>query len=72
MSMTETTDISRDLMQNASDAVSGIIGLLCKQHKLSAVEAYMLCSVCGDLRTDEIVYMPNWVVSFYIPRVVSE
>ncbi len=30
----------------------------------------MLCSVCGDLRISEIVDMPNWVVSFYFPRIV--
>ena len=34
------------------------------------VDAYMLCSVCGDLRISEIVDMPNWVVSFYFPRIV--
>jgi acetamidase/formamidase len=65
-----TTGIGPDLMQAARDAVSGMIDLLTKQHKLNAVEAYMLCSVCGDLRISEIVDMPNWVVSFYFPRVV--
>ena len=39
---------------------------------MSAVDAYMLCSVAGDLRISEIVDMPNWVVSFYFPRVVFE
>jgi acetamidase/formamidase len=65
-----TTGIGPDLMQAARDAVSGMIDLLCKEHKFSAVEAYMLCSVCGDLRISEIVDMPNWVVSFYFPRIV--
>ena len=37
-----------------------------------AADAYMLCSVCGDLRISEIVDMPNWVVSFYFPRCVFE
>ena len=59
-------------MQNARAAVSGMIDLLNKRYKLSAVEAYMLCSVCGDLRISEIVDMPNWVVSFYFPRLVFE
>ncbi len=59
-------------MQNARDAVSGMIDLLSKRYKMNAVEAYMLCSVCGDLRISEIVDMPNWVVSFYFPRVVFE
>ena len=34
---------------------------------MSAVDAYMLCSVCGDLRISEIVDMPNWVVSLLFP-----
>jgi acetamidase/formamidase len=67
-----TTGIGPDLMQNARDAVGGMIDLLSARYKLSAVEAYMLCSVCGDLRISEIVDMPNWVVSFYFPRVVFE
>jgi acetamidase/formamidase len=67
-----TTGIGPDLMQGAKDAVSGMIDLLTARYKISAVEAYMLCSVCGDLRISEIVDMPNWVVSFYFPRVVFE
>jgi acetamidase/formamidase len=49
-----------------------MIDLLARRYKMSAVEAYMLCSVCGDLRISEIVDLPNWVVSFYFPRVVFE
>jgi acetamidase/formamidase len=32
----------------------------------------MLCSTCADLRVSEIVDMPNWVVSFYFPRLVLD
>ena len=39
-------------------------------HHMPAEQAYMLCSVCGDLRISEIVDQPNWVVSFYFPRIV--
>jgi acetamidase/formamidase len=67
-----TTGIGPDLMESARAAVSGMIDLLTKRYKVSAVDAYMLCSVCGDLRISEIVDMPNWVVSFYFPRVVFE
>lgn len=66
------TGIGLDLMQGARDAVSGMIDLLSKRHGLSPVEAYLLCSVAGDLRISEIVDMPNWVVSFCFPRVVFE
>jgi acetamidase/formamidase len=67
-----TTGIGSDLMEGAKAAVSGMVELLSKRHKIAPVEAYMLCSVCGDLRISEIVDMPNWVVSFYFPRVVLE
>lgn len=49
-----------------------MIDLLSRRHNMNAVDAYLLCSVCGDLRISEIVDMPNWVVSFYFPRVVLE
>jgi acetamidase/formamidase len=67
-----TTGIGPDLMEGAKAAVSGMIDLLTKRYNMNAVDAYMLCSVCGDLRISEIVDMPNWVVSFYFPRVVLE
>lgn len=67
-----TTGIGPDLMSGARDAVAGMVDLLCATHGMSAVEAYMLCSTCGDLRISEIVDMPNWVVSFYFPRAVFE
>jgi acetamidase/formamidase len=67
-----TTGIGPDLMEASKNAVRGMIDLLGKAHGLSAESAYMLCSVCGDLRISEIVDRPNWVVSFYFPRVVFE
>jgi acetamidase/formamidase len=67
-----TTGIGPDLMQGAKDAVSGMIDLLGKEHAMTAIDAYMLCSVCGDLRISEIVDMPNWVVAFYFPKVVFD
>lgn len=67
-----STGIGPDLMQGARDAVSAMIDLLCKGHGLSAVDAYMLCSVCADLRISELVDQPNWVVSFYFPKLALE
>ena len=67
-----TTGIGPDLMQAARAAVANMIDLLVAQHKFTPADAYMLCSVCGDLRISEIVDMPNWIVSFYFPRVVVE
>jgi acetamidase/formamidase len=64
------TGIGPDLMQTARDAVSRTVDWLCATQHMPAEQAYMLCSVCGDLRISEIVDMPNWVVSFYFPKVV--
>jgi acetamidase/formamidase len=65
-----TTGIGPDLMEASRAAVRGMIELLGRRLGMPAVQAYMLCSVCGDLRISEIVDMPNWTVSFYFPRVV--
>ena len=65
-----TTGIAPDLMEGAREAVMGMIDLLSAREGMSAVDAYMLCSVAGDLRISEIVDQPNWVVSFYMPRQV--
>jgi len=67
-----TTGIGPDLLQGARDALSGMIDLLGEAHQMAAVDAYLLSSVCADLRISEIVDQPNWVVSLYFPRIVFE
>jgi acetamidase/formamidase len=67
-----TTGIGPDLMTAARDAVSAMVDLLASRFGMAPVEAYMLASVCGDLRISEIVDQPNWVVGFYFPRLVLE
>ena len=67
-----TTGIGPDLMEASRAAVRGMIDLLTARHGMPAVDAYLLCSVCGDLRISEIVDVPNWTVSFYFPRVVFD
>lgn len=67
-----TTGIGPDLMEGARAAVMRMIDELSAAQGLSPAEAYMLCSVCADLRISEIVDQPNWVVSFYFPKVVFD
>jgi acetamidase/formamidase len=67
-----TTGIGPDLMDAARAAVRSMIDLLGRQRGMPAVDAYLLCSVCGDLRISEIVDIPNWTVSFYLPRIVFD
>jgi acetamidase/formamidase len=67
-----TTGIGPDLMTSAREAVMRMIDLLSAQHGIKPIDAYMLCSVCADLRISEIVDMPNVVVSLYFPRIVLQ
>jgi acetamidase/formamidase len=63
-----TTGIGPDLMEASRDAVRGMIAYLEREHDLSPMESYALCSVAADLKISEIVDMPNWVVSFFLPQ----
>ena len=65
-----TTGIGPDLMECAKNAVRAMIDLLGKKENIPANKAYMLCSVCSDLRISEIVDIPNWVVSCYFPKYI--
>jgi acetamidase/formamidase len=67
-----TTGIGPDLMQAARASVRSMIDLVSRRYGMPAIDAYLLCSVCGDLRISEIVDVPNWTVSFYLPRIVFE
>ena len=62
-----TTGVNADLMTASRDAVRAMIDHLGKEYGLTPEDAYLLCSVGCDLRISEIVDMPNWVVSFYLP-----
>ncbi len=62
-----TTGVGPDLMEASKDAVRAMIEHLGKHYGLLPQDAYLLCSVGCDLRISEIVDMPNWVVSLYLP-----
>jgi acetamidase/formamidase len=57
-------------MTATREAVARMIDLLAAEHGLNPIDAYLLLSVCGDLRISEVVDQPNWIVSFYFPRIV--
>ncbi|GGM74112.1 acetamidase [Thermogymnomonas acidicola] len=61
-----TTGIGGDLHRAAQDAVLSMIGLI-SSSGIPGPEAYMLCSVAGNLRVSEIVDEPNYVVSMCMP-----
>ena len=65
-----TTGIGEDLFISSREAVMRMIDYLVQNFKIKDTEAYMLCSVAGNLKISEIVDMPNWVVSFQIPKSI--
>lgn len=62
-----TTAHGPDLYQNSQNAVRYMINWLEETHGLSRSQAYCLCSAAADLKISEIVDVPNWVVSCYLP-----
>jgi acetamidase/formamidase len=65
-----TMGIDPDLMQGAKTAVRGMIELVTAEHGLDAEDAYVLCSLAGDLKILEIVDAGVWNVGFTLPRSV--
>jgi len=67
-----TSGVGPDILPAARDAVRRMIDVLARGHGVGALDAYMLCSVCADLRLSEVVNTPVSVVSLYFPRVVFD
>jgi len=67
-----TDGVGPDLMAAARDAVRRMIEYLGRAHRLSAIDAYLLCSVTVDLKISEIVDAPNWIVTAYCPLSIFD
>jgi acetamidase/formamidase len=67
-----TLGIGANIYGASRDAVRAMVDELTRREGLSAVDAYMLCSVAGDLRISQIVDAPNWTVSFHCPRHIFD
>ena len=67
-----TMGIAEDLMIGAKTAVRAMISLLGERHNLEPRDAYMLCSLVGDLKIYEIVDAGVWNVGMTLPRSVFE
>src|SRR5471030_1247229 len=61
-----TTGIGPDLLSAARDATQAMIDEIVRRTTLSAMDAYLLASVAGDLKISEVVDVPNWVVSLQL------
>ena len=62
-----TDGIGPDLLVAGRDAVRRMIDWLGREHGLTPIQAYLLCSVAVDLHISEIVDVPNYVVTAYCP-----
>lgn len=67
-----TTGHGPDLMEAARTAVRHMIAHIERTYGLSRADAYMLCSVAADLKINEIVDAPNWIVGAYLPTSIFE
>jgi acetamidase/formamidase len=65
-----TMGLGPDLMDAARDAVRAMIAWLGEEHGLSREDAYVLCSVAGDLKIHEIVDAGVWNVGMTMPLAV--
>ncbi|MGA9400782.1 acetamidase/formamidase family protein, partial [Haladaptatus sp.] len=61
---------SDDLMDASKKAIRHMITHLHANHGLSRTDAYLLCSAAVDLKINEVVDAPNWVVSAYLPQSI--
>lgn len=62
-----TMGIHEDLMEGARIAVRNMITWLGDEHGLRREDAYILCSLAGDLRIHEVVDGGVWNVGFMLP-----
>ena len=67
-----TDGVAPDLMTATRDAVRRMIEYLGRDHGMSPIDAYMLCSVAVDVVISEVVDAPNWIVTAYCPLSIFD
>lgn len=65
-----TFGVEADLMEAARQAVRAMIDHLARERGLAREDAYILCSLAGDLKITEVVDAPNWLVGCFVPDAV--
>jgi acetamidase/formamidase len=65
-----TTGVGPDLHKAAQDAVRAMIAHLSETYRLSAEDAYILASLCVDMKISEIVDAGQYIVSALLPLAV--
>ncbi|MBN2733161.1 MAG: acetamidase/formamidase family protein, partial [Balneolaceae bacterium] len=64
------TAFGTNIDEAAKKATRYMIDYLQQEHGMNREEAYMLCSLAGDLRIAEVVDMPHMLVSMHMPKDV--
>ncbi|MDN7244577.1 acetamidase/formamidase family protein [Planococcus shenhongbingii] len=67
-----TTGVGPDLMKCAQDAVRAMVDHLSESYGMEAKDAYLLSSLCVDLKISEIVDAGQYVVSAVLPLAVFD
>ena len=62
--------IADDLYTGAQLAVRAMIDWVVEEHELTREDAFVLCSLAGDLRIHEIVDAGVWNVGMMLPQRV--
>jgi acetamidase/formamidase len=65
-----TTGVGGDLYKAAQDAVRAMVEHVNRTYGLSPEDAYLLASLCVDLRISEIVDAGEYIVSAHLPEAV--
>jgi formamidase len=61
------TNLSEDLTLAARNALIGMIDYMVREHGLTPEQAYVVASVAADLRISQVVDVPNFIVSAFLP-----
>jgi acetamidase/formamidase len=65
-----TTGVGGDLYAASQDAIRAMIAHLGERYALSPEDAYLLCSLCVDLKISEIVDAGQYIVSALLPEAI--
>jgi acetamidase/formamidase len=67
-----TTGVGGDLYVAAQDAVRAMVAHISQTYDMSGEDAYLLSSLCVDLKISEIVDAGQYIVSAVVPEAVFE
>jgi len=67
-----TTGVGPDLMEASKDALRAMVKHVAQRYEMSPEDAYLLASLCVDLKISEIVDAGQYVISAVLPLAVFQ